>query len=131
VIDLLDPGSVEPALTGCKAAAIARAATFDMPVLPGFVITTAAGPDIDSSEVRARWRGLSHGGEVPLVVRSSSTIEDVADSSMAGRFRSVLDVTGWDAFVRAVGDVRASAETNEGSHSRRLAVAASSSGSTR
>lgn len=122
VIDLLDPGSVEPALTGCKAAAIARAATFDMPVLPGFVITTAAGPDIDSSEVRARWRGLSHGGEVPLVVRSSSTIEDVADSSMAGRFRSVLDVTGWDAFVRAVGDVRASAETNVGRSPAPMAV---------
>jgi pyruvate,water dikinase len=42
------------------------------------------------------------------VVRSSSTAEDLADSSMAGRFASVLGVVGWDAFLGAVATVLAS-----------------------
>mgnify|MGYP006170347093 CR=1 FL=1 len=48
------------------------------------------------------WTEISQGGLVPLVVRSSSTAEDGAETSMAGRFRSVVGVTGWDAFESAV-----------------------------
>ncbi|WP_329364107.1 PEP-utilizing enzyme [Streptomyces sp. NBC_00669] len=44
-----------------------------------------------------------------LVVRSSSAHEDTEDSSMAGRFDSVLDVRGWEAFTRAVRQVLDSA----------------------
>ncbi|UWE10923.1 PEP/pyruvate-binding domain-containing protein [Actinacidiphila bryophytorum] len=43
------------------------------------------------------------------MVRSSSAHEDTADSSMAGRFESVLDVRGWDAFTAAVRRVQDSA----------------------
>jgi pyruvate,water dikinase len=43
------------------------------------------------------------------VVRSSSTIEDVGTSSMAGRFTSVLGVVGWEALLTAVHRVVASA----------------------
>jgi hypothetical protein len=38
----------------------------------------------------------------PLVVRSSSTVEDAATGSTAGQFTSVPDVRGWDALREAV-----------------------------
>jgi pyruvate,water dikinase len=120
-VALSDPMAADPAIGGGKAAAIARAAALGLPVLPGFILTTADG-DIQAPEVRTLWAGLSHGGEVPLIVRSSSTIEDEAVSSMAGRFRSVLGVEGWDAFVRAVADVRASARMDDGSVPAPMAV---------
>ncbi|WP_192809576.1 PEP/pyruvate-binding domain-containing protein [Actinomadura rudentiformis] len=102
---------------GAKAANLARAARHDLPVLPGFVIpvrsdTTSAEADGDrylhTGELREAWAKLSRGGEIPLVVRSSSTMEDGVVSSMAGRFVSVLDVTGWEPFLTAVGAVQES-----------------------
>ena len=60
--------------------------------------------------VRRAWAELTENGSRPLVVRSSSTVEDGVDSSMAGRFESVLDVRGWDGFVDAVRAVVASGE---------------------
>ena len=118
VVDLSDPHAADRELTGNKAAALARASSLDLPVLPGFVVTTAwappGAPTEGIGELRAAWGRLSHGGEIALVVRSSSTIEDVEGSSMAGRFRSVLDVLGWTAFLDAVGDVRGSARVDGG-----------------
>ena len=59
---------------------------------------TLTSPD----EVRQAYEQLCAAGTTEaLVVRSSSAIEDTGDSSMAGRFTSVLDVVGWDAFVDA------------------------------
>ncbi|WP_329137197.1 PEP-utilizing enzyme [Streptomyces sp. NBC_01476] len=102
----------DPGLSGAKAANLARAATEGLPVLPGFVIVPAArapgiagGPDA----LRAAWRELGGADGRPLVVRSSSVHEDTEDSSMAGRFESVLDVRGWDAFTAAVRRVQESA----------------------
>ncbi|MET0664728.1 MAG: PEP/pyruvate-binding domain-containing protein, partial [Acidimicrobiales bacterium] len=43
-----------------------------------------------------------------LVARSSSVVEDTADSSMAGQFESVIGIEGFDAFVAAVDEVLAS-----------------------
>jgi pyruvate,water dikinase len=107
-LDLLDERASDPRLSGRKAAALASAARLRLPVLPGFVITTAADvPDL--GEIRPRWRALSDDGARPLVVRSSSTLEDDLDSSMAGRFLSVVGVEGWDAFVEAVSRVLDSA----------------------
>lgn len=40
-----------------------------------------------------------------MVVRSSSTAEDLADSSMAGRFKSVVGARGWEAFRQAFAEV--------------------------
>ncbi|HYX44638.1 MAG TPA: PEP/pyruvate-binding domain-containing protein, partial [Acidimicrobiales bacterium] len=54
------------------------------------------------------WADVSHAGEVSLVVRSSSTIEDTGASSMAGMFTSVLDVAGWEQFEVAIDTVLAS-----------------------
>jgi phosphohistidine swiveling domain-containing protein len=121
VVALSHPHATDAALTGAKAAALARAASGGLPVLPGFVITTDAAADIAAAggpahvraevqdRIRESWEALSHGGRLPLVVRSSSTSEDGATSSMAGMFTSVLDVRGWDAFTEAVMSVLGSA----------------------
>ncbi len=114
VVALHDRRATDARLSGSKAAASATAAGRGLPVLPGFVLTTAAtaagqavalGP-----EVQAAWRELSGDGRRSLVVRSSSTVEDLAGSSMAGRYESVIGVEGWDAFVAAVHAVVASRE---------------------
>ncbi|WP_079031875.1 PEP/pyruvate-binding domain-containing protein [Streptomyces specialis] len=102
----------DPTLAGGKAAGLARARAAGLPVLPGFVITprTADGPHDDAGEaaLRRAWRELAADGG-PLAVRSSSAVEDAANSSMAGRFATVLDVRGWAEFTAAVRTVLASA----------------------
>ncbi|GGV22764.1 hypothetical protein GCM10010182_51290 [Actinomadura cremea] len=112
-IGLDDPLATVPDRAGAKAANLARAASHDLPVLPGFVIPVQCiGRDeryADTHDLRGAWARLSHDGERALVVRSSSTLEDGAVSSMAGRFTSVLDVAAWADFRRAVDDVAASA----------------------
>jgi pyruvate,water dikinase len=89
-------------LTGAKAAALARAAAAGLPVLPGFALVPGAG---SAAQVRRAWAAL----DGPLVVRSSSGLEDSDHASMAGRFASVLDVRGWPDFLAAVETVLASA----------------------
>lgn len=125
IVALDEPAAGDPGLTGAKASALARAANTGLPVVDGFVVTTDlvaqidAHPDQGLDDVlrpttRAAWAGLSHDGQHPLAVRSSSTAEDLAEGSMAGRFRSVIGVVGWPAFVAAVRTVldsrRAAAE---------------------
>ncbi|ARQ70479.1 PEP/pyruvate-binding domain-containing protein [Streptomyces marincola] len=106
---LHDPRAARAALTGNKAAALARAAGARLPVLPGFVVLPpeagARGRDLYDA-----WRELSDEGRTALIVRSSSTAEDTAHSSLAGRFLSLPDVRGWDAFLRALRAVRASGD---------------------
>jgi phosphoenolpyruvate synthase/pyruvate phosphate dikinase len=101
-------------LTGAKAANLARGAVADLPVLPGFVLVRAErapGAPAGEEAVGSAWRALAgaEGHERPLVVRSSSAHEDTEDSSMAGRFESVLDVRGWEEFATAVQTVLDSA----------------------
>jgi pyruvate,water dikinase len=115
VYPLAHPHACVAAVTGAKAANIARAAIAGFPTVPGFVITTAGvASGIDEADVVADVRRvfdeLADGTAAPLVVRSSSTIEDADVSSMAGRFTSVLDVVGWEAFVAAVRAVIRSGE---------------------
>lgn len=134
VVDLSSSRAREASLAGGKAAALATATTAGLPVLPGFVVTTEAVTTIDRSgavaaiagDVEPAWRSLSDSGRIPLVVRSSSTVEDLADSSMAGRFRSVVGVDSWEAFLEAVAEVLASraeaAEAGDVSADQPLAV---------
>jgi pyruvate,water dikinase len=112
VVDLEQAPARDPSVAGAKAAALARAIAADLPVLPGFVLPTHAGPLDD--DARAAWGALSDGGRHALVVRSSSTVEDMTASSMAGRFVSCTDVRGWDAFVGAIATVRDSASRVDG-----------------
>jgi pyruvate,water dikinase len=75
------------------------------------VLTTAfsdaidGGADVrDHPAVREAF-AEAEGDTRSLVARSSSVVEDTADSSMAGQFESVIGIEGFDAFVTAVGEV--------------------------
>ncbi|MFP5319704.1 MAG: PEP/pyruvate-binding domain-containing protein [Acidimicrobiia bacterium] len=110
VVWLSDDRARAADLAGAKAAALAVAGSAGLPVLPGFVLTTGyePGDPAHEDELRHAWAKLSHGGELAVVVRSSSTIEDSESTSMAGMFTSVLDVSGWDRLLEAVETVLAS-----------------------
>ncbi|KMS69740.1 pyruvate phosphate dikinase [Streptomyces viridochromogenes] len=112
VVPLDQPGTALPPTMGSKAANLARAARAGLPVLPGFVIPHRGGGD--TVALRRAWDELSEGGARPLVVRSSSPQEDTAESSLAGRFASVLDVRSWRDFRTAVETVLDSAHLPDG-----------------
>ncbi|MBK9179420.1 MAG: hypothetical protein IPM45_07535 [Acidimicrobiales bacterium] len=116
----------DAAAVGAKAANLARATSAGLPVLPGFVLCAGHAPGHDLSEevldaLRSAWLHLD-GDSSALVVRSSSTAEDIATSSMAGQFRSVTGVRGWPAFLVAVATVLASAERPGGATARPMGV---------
>ena len=123
----------DPRVAGSKAAALATTRARGLPVIPGFVVTTSAHveylgagraftPGLESALERT-WTDFTDSGRTAVVVRSSSTVEDVSSSSMAGRFRSVLDVRTWDDFLVAVRRVWASAdEVGEGSGPQPMGV---------
>ncbi|WP_346622736.1 PEP/pyruvate-binding domain-containing protein [Blastococcus montanus] len=116
VVGLDEEAAADDGLTGAKASALARAHREGLPIVPGFVVTTAAVDRVSSGtplpdDVLDAWRRLSEDGRRALVVRSSSTVEDLGDSSMAGRFESVVGVSGLEEFRRAVDTVVASRET--------------------
>jgi pyruvate,water dikinase len=132
-LSLDDPAARDATVCGAKAAGLAAARTAGLPVMPGVVVTTAAHeqylragrtvPPEVAAGLRPGWESVSTCGSVSLVVRSSSTIEDVAASSMAGQFRSVLNVQGWVAFLDALGRVLASAdEVGNGAEPSPMAV---------
>ncbi|WP_155057506.1 PEP/pyruvate-binding domain-containing protein [Streptomyces blattellae] len=114
VVPLDTERAKDPSVTGAKAANLARAAVAGLPVLPGFVLVPAGrapGAPAGQDAVRSAWQALAgpERQDRPLVVRSSSAHEDTEDSSMAGRFESVLDVCGWEEFTTAVQTVLDSA----------------------
>jgi pyruvate,water dikinase len=116
VVDLQDERALDPLTTGGKAAALARAANSAIATLPGIVLTTAFcneiddGAEIDSHPAVLEAFERAGGERRPLVARSSSVVEDTADSSMAGQFESVIDIRGLDAFTVAVKRVLVSRE---------------------
>ena len=116
VVDLREPEAVDPALTGGKAASLARAANKAIATLPGVVLTTAFSDAVDAGEkveghpaVREAFERAG-GGREDVVARSSSVVEDTSESSMAGQFDSVIGIRGYEAFVAAVEKVLASRE---------------------
>ncbi|HET6951840.1 MAG TPA: PEP/pyruvate-binding domain-containing protein, partial [Acidimicrobiales bacterium] len=116
VVDLDDPAATDPALTGGKAAALARARAAELETLPGVVLTTAfcdavdCGADVDGHPAVREAFERAGGTEHDLVARSSSVVEDMATSSMAGQFASVIGVHGLAAFTDAVRTVLDSRE---------------------
>jgi rifampicin phosphotransferase len=120
VCALAEDNALDPRVSGSKAASIASARRQGLPVIPGFVVTTGtheeylrAGRTLTPPLVTAledAWAGFSERGRHPIIVRSSSTVEDVEASSMAGRFRTVLDVRDREGFLAAVTAVWASAD---------------------
>lgn len=117
VLDLDDPRCTDSALAGGKGANLARSRRQGLRTLPGFVLSTEATsigtpqewPDGVAGVVREQWSTLTDQGRIPVVVRSSSQVEDAETSSLAGQFRSVLGVRGWDGFLAAVAEVQDSA----------------------
>ncbi len=111
VVTLDDPSATDAALTGGKAANLARAALADLPTLPGVVLTTAFSDAVDAGADLATHAAIhqafdeADGDTRSLVARSSSVVEDTAHSSMAGQFESVIGIEGSEAFVAAVRDV--------------------------
>lgn len=112
VLGLDDPASSDPDVSGAKASALATARHAGLRVLDGFVISTTAvaawqaadrAPSWLLSDLRTAWAGLAARDSV--IVRSSSPNEDAATSSMAGQFRSVLNVTTWNGLLEAIGQV--------------------------
>ena len=124
-LTLDDPRARDPEVSGSKAAGLALASAHGIPTIPGVVMTTAVHerylqaarqlPDEVADGLREAWAVTSRDGARPLVVRSSSTVEDIGASSMAGQFRSVLDVRGWPAFLDALAAVLTSADQVGGS----------------
>lgn len=124
-LTLDDPRARDPEVSGSKAAGLALARAHGIPTIPGVVMTTAVHerylqaarqlPDEVADGLREAWAVTSRDGARPLVVRSSSTVEDIGASSMAGQFRSVLDVRGWPAFLDALAAVLTSADQVGGS----------------
>ena len=123
VVRLNEPLAADRELTGAKAANLAVALQAGLPVYDGFVLTTLGTSELDEPEavrtgdlagpLHTAWARLTEEGHLALAVRSSSVVEDSTTSSMAGRFVSVLHVSGWNEFVRAVFEVVASAATTE------------------
>lgn len=127
MLPLGDPRALDPALSGAKAANLARCAAAGFSVLPGFVVTTGAFDAADpgwavgvptaiEAAIADAWRALGDADQ-PLVVRSSSTVEDIGASSMAGQFLSLLGVVGLEALLDAVRQVQRSATGHGGPHS--------------
>ncbi len=111
VVDLDDPRAAHAALVGGKAAALSRARAAGLATVPGVVLTTRLSDAVDAgrpvealldADVRAAIGALGGG---PLAVRSSSVVEDAAESSAAGQFASVLDVRGASSLDAAVAEV--------------------------
>lgn len=101
---LTDDADPDPSALGAKAANLVVAGRAGLSVVAGFVVPVEAvglHPIAPPSAARAAWAALSCDGALPLVVRSSAPGEDLASSSMAGVFDSVIDVSGWDDFVAA------------------------------
>jgi phosphohistidine swiveling domain-containing protein len=122
VVALDDPAAPDAALTGGKAAALARATSAGLDVLPGVVLTTAFSDAIDAGSEVATHAAVREaferagGDQRALVARSSSVVEDSATSSMAGQFESVIGINGYQEFadaVRAVLDSRARAGASD------------------
>jgi pyruvate,water dikinase len=108
VVDLGDPAALDAALTGGKAAALAKGSVAGLAALPGVVLTTAFSDAVDAGAEVAGHPAVREaferagGNDRGLVARSSSVVEDTSSSSMAGQFESVIGITGFDAFVDAV-----------------------------
>ena len=99
MVALNDPAALDAGLTGGKAAALARATSAGLASLPGVVLTTVfsdaidAGADVAAHAAVREAFERAGGDEKALVARSSSVVEDLATSSMAGQFESVIGIT--------------------------------------
>jgi len=97
-------------LAGGKAAALADLLRAGFPVPEGFVITTRALAqahgggkfELPANVARAVLQAYREMGAGSVAVRSSGTAEDSRALSMAGQYRTILNVEGEDAVLTAI-----------------------------
>ena len=116
VVGLGDAVAQDVALTGGKAAALARGGVAGLDILPGTVLSTAFCDAVDAGAELADHPAVTEaleragGDRQALVARSSSVVEDMAASSMAGQFESIIGIWGVIEFRAAVAAVLDSRE---------------------
>lgn len=115
---LQDERALQPDVVGSKAASLARAARRGLPVLQGWVLpvevieSRRTNPHDFHLALDQLWAAiLETWGSPAVIVRSSSPVEDTENSSMAGRFESILDVGDPRSFEAAVEAVAESGES--------------------
>ncbi|HYH77619.1 MAG TPA: PEP/pyruvate-binding domain-containing protein, partial [Arthrobacter sp.] len=111
VAALHDLQSADPARWGRKAAALARLATTGDFRIPAGIVLSADGTELTPEELDVADKSVRDVfGDVDLAVRSSSSDEDTAEESSAGKYTTVLGVRGREALAAAVRDVLDSAD---------------------
>lgn len=111
VAALHDLQPADPALWGRKAAALARLAKTGGFRIPAGIVLSADGTEFTPEELDVAERSVHDVlGDVDLAVRSSSSNEDTAEESSAGKYTTVLGVRGRDGLAAAVRDVLDSAD---------------------
>ncbi|MFW0793828.1 PEP/pyruvate-binding domain-containing protein [Gordonia sp. CPCC 205515] len=113
---------------GGKAVGLAQLRRLGLAVPAGFIIADATTQGV-AEDVLRRFAEISHGGTVPVAVRSSAVGEDGADQSFAGQYDTVLgvdSVAGFDAAVRkcaaSVRSRRASSYSGQGNATMNVVV---------
>ena len=99
-----EPAAADASRAGGKARGLARLRALGLPTPPGFVIATDAPAELPPDLVLAR--ALALPGTGPLVVRSSSTVEDLA--ALPGIYLTRTGVARGAAVLEAIAEVRAS-----------------------
>ena len=102
---LVEVGLADTNRVGRKAAVLGELLNAGFPVPAGFVIPADVLPSGGvhlSDAIVAALGGIVRAFDAPLAVRSSSVAEDLADSSYAGQYESILDVIGAAELVEAV-----------------------------
>jgi pyruvate,water dikinase len=105
VIWLDEIGDADRLRVGGKAFVLARLRRAGLPVPDGFVLTADEAIDGDHEAALAAAAARLGGA---AAVRSSAALEDTAEASFAGQYRTLLDVSA-DAVARSVEAVRRSA----------------------
>src|SRR6266568_533741 len=99
---LSEVGLADTDRVGRKAAVLGELLRLGFPVPAGYVIPADALSGGLPDTIIAALAGVATAIDAPLAVRSSSAAEDLADSSYAGQYESILDVIGTAELVEAV-----------------------------
>jgi pyruvate,water dikinase len=125
ILCLQDPAASDPELSGGKGSRLAKLQREGFPVPDAFIVSSSAYREFSAgcgssdpgsmcealagtllpAGLEAELRGMLEGcGPVAYAVRSSSTMEDLAESAFAGQHETYLNVHGVDAILQRVRD---------------------------